>query len=120
MGMLTSADLASLRAQAAAACDTACTIKQVTTSKGTYGETIETEGADIDTVALLEKPSGGLLATYADLIAAQKTWLTHFPWGTDVEENSNLYIGSKKLKVQALLDLSSYPVFTDCLVTEVG
>lgn len=119
--MLPVTELASIRADlAAAVCDTPCVIKHVTTSTGTYGEPTETESSGIEALAGLEPPKGSLLSVYAELIASQSTWVVHFPYGTDVRENSNLYFGTRKLKVQKVLDLRSLSGLTDVLAAEVA
>jgi hypothetical protein len=60
-----------------------------------------------------------MLQAYSELIASKTTWIVHFPYGTDVRENSNIYIGSKKLKVQGV-DLRSMSGLTDVLAAEVS
>jgi hypothetical protein len=121
MQPISAPELASIRTDlVSAVCDTPCTIKHVAVSIGTYGETIETEGNGIDMMAGLETPSSGLLTISAEQIAAQATWIVHFPFGTDVRANSNVYFGARKLKVQKVLTLDANAFFTDILAAEVA
>jgi hypothetical protein len=118
--MLPDAELDAIRADLAAiVCDTPCVIKHVTIGTGTYGEPTETEGMGIEAMAGLEAPGKSTLTQYATLIASKTTWVVHFPYGTDVQENSNIYIKNDKLKVQGLLDLRSFNGLTDVLAVEV-
>jgi hypothetical protein len=120
MNPVSNAELASIHsALTVAVCDTACTQKRATKTPDAYGTETET----LSTIATfnvgLEKPSGGLLTEFADLVASQSTWLVHCPYGQDVKQKDQLVIGSRTLIVQELLDLRSYPGLMDVLATEV-
>jgi hypothetical protein len=118
---VSAAELASIRADlTAAVCDTPCVQKRATKTPDAYGTSTES----LSTIATfnigLEKPSGGLLTEFADLIASQRTWLTHCPYGQDVRQKDQLIVSGKTLIVQELLDLQSMAGLHDVLVTEIA
>jgi hypothetical protein len=113
-------ELAGIQADlAAAVCDKPCTIKRATLVDDGYGTQTETLSTVANTKVGLEKPSGGLLQNYSELIASQATWLVHFPYGQDVREKDELHVLGSSLIVQEMLDLRSLPGLTDVLATEI-
>lgn len=121
MNPVSAAELASIRADLqAAVCDTACTQKRATLIPDAYGTSTETLATVATFNVGLEKPSSGLLTEFADLIASQRTWLTHCPYGQDVRQKDRLVISGSTLIVQELLGLRSLAGLTDVLATEVS
>jgi hypothetical protein len=121
MNPISAAELASIRADlAAAVCDTPCTQQRSTTTPDAWGSATETPTTVGTPNIGLEKPSGGLLQQFAELIASQRTWVVHLPYGTDVRQRDQLVIGTTTLIVQELLGLQSLAGLTDVIATEIA
>jgi len=122
MSLLSAAEQAQLQADfVAAACDLPCDIYHKTTTSGSSGEPLANYGnaPAISTMAGMTQPSGTLLQNYASLIGSLKTWHIKLPPNTDARHQDHFVIKGKTLEVNVLLDPQSYPVFTNCLASEV-
>lgn len=117
----TAAEMAQLRADVAAiALDLDCTIQRATASKDAWGTETEVFNtiSPSDLKAGMRSPKPATLDVYASRIGAKLAWEVDFPYGTDVQEQDHLLIGSETMVVQAILSQQSYSTLTTCLATE--
>jgi hypothetical protein len=103
---------------AAIALDLDCTIQRATTSKDAWGTETETFNTIATLKAGMKSPKPATLEAYASRIGAKLAWQVNFAYGTDVQEQDHLIIGSDTMVVQAILSQQSYSTLTTVLATE--
>lgn len=115
----TAAEMAQLRADVAnIALDLDCVIQRATTSKDAWGTETETWATIATLKAGMRSPKPATLDVYASRIGAKLAWEVNFTYGTDVQEQDHLLIGSETMVVQAVLSVQSYSTLTTVLATE--
>jgi|SRR5579875_2202728 len=120
--MLSAAELAQLRADAAAAAlDQPCTIQRKTRTSDGMGQstytwtTISPHGL----MAGMTEPTAGQLQNYDYVIGSLAAWHVRLPYGTTVQYQDRLLIGDKTLTVQVVLEPRSYAALLSVLASEV-
>lgn len=115
----TAAEMAQLRADVAAiALDLDCVIQRATPTKDAWGTETENWATIATLKAGMKSPRPATLDVYAARIGAKLAWEVNFPYGTDVQEQDHLLIGSETMVVQAVLSVQSYSTLTTVLATE--
>jgi hypothetical protein len=118
---VSAAELTAIRAEtASAACDLACVVKRNTGgSADGYGTSTEGLTTIETTTAGMANPQASLLQNYAYKIGSLATFLVQLPYGSSALEDDILAIAGKTLKVQIVLDPSSYQALHTVLASEV-
>lgn len=123
--MLSAAELASIRADAAnAALDLPCVIQRKTLTRDGAGQatsvwnTVSPDGL----LAGMTEPTGGQLQNYNYLIEDLATWQVKLPYGTDVQAQDHLLItgqlGQQTLVCQVVLEPRSYAALLTVIASE--
>jgi hypothetical protein len=127
MNPISTAEMIALRAEvAAAACDTPCTIKRpVKTPDGrltntvTYS-TIATVNCGIKATTVTNlRSSHALTQEQINLFGVQVVWEINFPWGTNVQAQDHLFIGSDELVALIDVSLQSYSTLNTMIAGEI-
>lgn len=120
MNPISAAEMTALRSEVAtASLDLDCTIKRPAKTSDAWGTNAEpTLNTVTSTKAGMKSPTPATLETYASRIGAKLAWEINFTYGTDVQEQDSLFIGSDKMIVQAILSQQSYSTLTTVLATE--
>jgi head-tail adaptor len=119
-GLLSAAELASIRADVeAAALSLPCQIQHKTLVRDAYGQATETWSTVATVNAGMTEPSGTHLQNYAYLIEALAAWLVRLPVGTDVTAQDHLIINGETLVVQVVLAPRSYQTLLSVIATEL-
>jgi hypothetical protein len=119
MNPISSAELAALRAEvAAAACDQSCIVKRpIKTPDGRLSNTVTL--TTIGTISVgMKQPTTGQATLYASLLANQVAWQLKFPSGSNVQAGDHLFIGSDVLIAQVSLTPQSYSTLDTWLAVE--
>lgn len=117
---VSSAELASIRSDAAAAAlDLDCDIQRKTLTSDGMGQDSETWTTIATVKAGMTEPSGSQLQNYDYLIGSLATWKVQLPYGTDVQRQDHLIIDGSTLVVQADLSPQSYNALVTVLASEV-
>lgn len=117
---ISDAEMACIRSTvSAAACDLDCIIKRASKTPDAWGSSIETLVPVTTTKAGMSTPSASMIQAYASRLGSAKSWQVRMPYGTDVQEQDILEIGSDVLTVQAILT-NSYAATASVLATEVS
>lgn len=120
-GLIPSAELAQIQADAAAAAlDKTCVIQRSTgfTQDGT-GTRVPSYATIATVNAGMTLPSAGELANYDYLIGDKASWTVRLPIGTDVTHQDHLIIESQVLEVHVLLTPRSYPALASVIAVEI-
>lgn len=122
--MLSAAELAQIRTDAAAAAlDMPCTIQRKTITKDTLGQATETWATIATVNAGLTQPSQQLLQNYNFMIESLSAWQVKLPYGTSVQPQDHLLItgaySQQTLNVQVILEPRSYAALTTVIASEL-
>lgn len=119
-GLLGTAEIAQIRADAAAAaCSLSCTIKRKAITRDAYGTETDTFNTVTTVNVGMKEPTAAQLQNYDYLIGSLAAWQIQLPYGTDVKHQDHLLIGTDTLVVQVDLSPQSYNMLTTVLATEV-
>jgi hypothetical protein len=113
---ISAAELAALQAAVNATLDQSCQVQRNTPTTSNYATQTDSWATVATVNCHVGKPSANIAQQYADKVGALALWLVRLPVGTDVRVgdashgSDQLIIGSKTLRVQAILTPRSYPV----------
>jgi hypothetical protein len=118
---ISAAELLCMQASAVIVLDKTCTITRVGSGTDTWGSPNSGTTSQIGgTIAcMLNKPSPQVLAQYASKVLGRIAWDVALPVGTNVLAGDTINIGTRKLKVEAVLDLESFLILLHVLAVEV-
>lgn len=119
-GVVPSATLAVIRAQAAAALDiSSCAVQYATNTADGYGHQSVTWTTRATVNASMRRPSAALMQVYAARIGTLAQWVVRLPYGTVCDHGDRLLINGQTLTVEADLSISSYSTAKVVLCAEV-
>ncbi|HLZ64389.1 MAG TPA: hypothetical protein VKR06_46255 [Ktedonosporobacter sp.] len=119
-GILATAEIASIRADAAAVtCSQPCTIQRKATTRDAFGTETEIWATVATCLVGLAEPTAGQLTNYAFLIGSLAAWKVQLPYGTNVQRQDHLLIAGKTLVAQVDLSPQSYNMLSTMLCTEI-
>lgn len=120
--MLDATELASIRTDANTLLTMPCTIKRKSGTKSAMGQASGTYSviSPAGLMAGMRPPTQQELQNYDYLIGSLATWVVKLPYGTSVQPQDQIIIGTNTLEAQQDLSLHSIPVYQLMLASEVN
>ena len=117
--MISATELAALQATANSAMDLSITIKRATRTTDGTGHYSDSWATVTTVNGNLAQPTGNQMQNYGYLVGPLDTWMVRVPYGTNLQVNDRLVIGSQTLRVQILLQPQSYQTAERVLGTAI-
>ncbi len=119
MNPITTAELTSIQAEAAAALDKSCVIKRNVRTPIASGGASLTPTVIETVMAGMAQPTAGQLQNFNYLVGSKAAWQVKFSLTTTVLEQDELTIEGQNLSVVKLLSPRSIPILLTVLAVEV-
>jgi hypothetical protein len=119
MQSFTTCELNSIASALQSTYDVSCTIKRPSGTQGSLGYQSSSPTTITTLNVGIKQPSAGILALYADQIAANITAQVRMPPDTDVRQQDLLVLPDQTLTVQVLLEPQSYNLELNVLASKV-